>query len=86
MIKERERLFDLLSRLDFLKPIPSQANFILCEVTRGNAKYIQDELEKQGILVRYYNTPLLQNYISISAGKPEQTDRIIEALEELGRR
>lgn len=86
MIKERERLFDLLSRLDFLKPIPSQANFILCEVTRGNAKYIQDELEKQGILVRYYNTPLLQNYIRISAGKPEQTDRIIEALEELGRR
>ena len=45
---------------------------------------IQDELEKQGILVRYYNTPLLRNYIRISAGKPEQTDKIIQALQEIG--
>jgi histidinol-phosphate aminotransferase len=86
MIQERERLFEKLSRMDFLKPVPSQANFILCEVTRGDAKYFQDELEKQGILVRYYNTPLLRNYIRISAGKPEQTDRIIQVLKDLGRK
>ena len=86
MIQERERLFEKLSRMDFLKPIPSQANFILCEVTRGDAKYFQDELEKQGILVRYYNTPLLRNYIRISAGKPEQTDTIIQVLQDLGRK
>ena len=73
-----------LQQLDFLKPIPSQANFILCEVVRGRAKFFQDELEKQGILVRYYNTPLLQNYIRISVGKPEQTDKIMEALQGIG--
>jgi histidinol-phosphate aminotransferase len=84
MIEERGRLFDKLEKLDFLKPIPSRANFILCEVIRGNANYLQDELEKRGILVRYYNTALLKNYIRISAGKPEQTDKIIEALRELG--
>ncbi|HSW58025.1 MAG TPA: histidinol-phosphate transaminase, partial [Dehalococcoidales bacterium] len=84
MIDERQRMFGKLLKLNFLKPVPSQANFILCEVTRGDAKYLQDELEKRGILVRYYNTPLLRNYIRISAGKPEQTDRIIRALEEIG--
>jgi histidinol-phosphate aminotransferase len=84
MIAERGRLFEKLKLLDFLKPVPSQANFILSEVTRGNARYLQDELEKKGILIRYYNTPLLRNYIRISAGKPEQTDKIIDALRELG--
>jgi histidinol-phosphate aminotransferase len=84
MVEERERMLGKLRQLDFLKPIPSHANFILCEVTRGNAKYLQDELEKQGILIRYYNTPLLQNYIRISAGKPEQTDKIINALRKIG--
>jgi histidinol-phosphate aminotransferase len=82
--KERSRLWDKLKKLDFLRPVPSQANFILCEVTRGKAVWLQDELEKKGILVRYYNTPLLRNYIRISVGKPEHTDRIIEALKELG--
>jgi histidinol-phosphate aminotransferase len=84
MIDERSRLFDKLEQLDFLRPIPSQANFILIEMVRGQAKFIQDELEKKGILVRYYNTPLLRNFFRISVGKPEQTDRIIEALKELG--
>ncbi len=84
MIEERARLFAKLQKLDFLKPVPSQANFILCEVVRGDAKQIQDDLEKRGILIRYYNTPLLNNYIRISAGKPEQTDKIIAALGIIG--
>ncbi len=84
MIEERERLWRKLEEVNFLKPVPSKANFILCEVVKGKANVIQDELEKQGILVRYYNTPLLHNYIRISVGKPEHTDRIIEALKRLG--
>jgi len=84
IINERTRLFEKLQGVKYLKPIPSQANFILCRVARGDAKYIQDELEKKGILVRYYNTPLLRNYLRISVGKPEQTDKVIEALKEIG--
>jgi histidinol-phosphate aminotransferase len=84
MINERGRLLRKLERLSFLRPVPSRANFILCEVIRGQARNIQDELEKQGILIRYYATPLLRNYIRISVGKPEHTDRIIQALQELG--
>jgi histidinol-phosphate aminotransferase len=86
MIEERSRLFDKLREVKYLKPIPSQANFILCQVVQGDAKYIQDELEKKGILVRYYNTPLLRNFIRISVGKPEQTDKVIGALIEIGER
>jgi histidinol-phosphate aminotransferase len=84
MKAERARLFEMLKGVDYLKPVPSQANFILCEVIRGNASHIQDDLEKQGILVRYYNNAILKNYIRISVGKPQQTDRIIKALKEIG--
>jgi histidinol-phosphate aminotransferase len=84
MKEERGRLMNKLRGLDFLRPVPSQANFILCEVIRGQANFLQGELEKRGILVRYYNTSLLRNYIRISVGKPEQTDRVIEELRKLG--
>jgi histidinol-phosphate aminotransferase len=84
MKAERQRLFTKLKQLDFLNPVPSQANFILCEVVKGKADFLKDELEKQGILVRYYRTSLLKNYIRISVGKPEQTDKIIQALQILG--
>jgi histidinol-phosphate aminotransferase len=84
MIEERGRLLKKLQKLKFLRPIPSQANFVLCEVIKGQAKTIQDDLENQGILVRYYATPLLKNYIRISVGKPEHTDIIIGALKDLG--
>ena len=42
LLQERERLFDLLKGIPFLKPFPSHSNFILCEVTSGkDAKKIK---------------------------------------------
>jgi histidinol-phosphate aminotransferase len=84
MVEERGNLFAGLKKLKFLKPVPSRANFILCQVIRGQANLIQDDLEKQGILIRYYATPLLKNYIRISVGKPEHTRRVLRALQKLG--
>jgi len=84
IIKERDRLFNELKRINFLKPFPSRANFILCSVIRGNASELWQKLQEKGILVRYFDTPLLQNFIRISVGKPEHTDTLITALQEIG--
>ena len=83
IIAERERLFEELKKLKWLKPFPSQANFILCSVLNGRAKELWQKLQKKGILVRYFAQPLLQNYIRISVGKPEHTDALIKVLREL---
>ncbi len=81
---ERLRLYNNLSRVPFLHPFPSQANFILCRVLKPlTAVEIKTHLIAQGILVRHYNTPQLQDYIRVSVGKPEQTDVLIAALLEL---
>jgi histidinol-phosphate aminotransferase len=78
---ERKRLFDLLSSIPFLKPFPSQANFILCKVNHCSAYDLKEYLENEGILVRYYNTPLLKDYIRISVGRPYETNNLIKVLD-----
>jgi histidinol-phosphate aminotransferase len=84
IVAERERLFGELNKLKWLKPFPSQANFIFCNVLNGKASEIQQGLQNRGILVRYFDQPLLRNSIRISVGKPEHTNALIEALQELG--
>ncbi len=84
IIAERERLFGELKRLEWLKPFPSQANFILCSVLNGKAKELRQKLQNKGILVRYFDEPILRNFIRCSVGKPEHTDALIKALQEIG--
>jgi histidinol-phosphate aminotransferase len=83
IIAERERLFGELKKLKRLRPFPSQANFIFCTVLKGNARELQQKLQKKGILVRYFDRAFLENGIRISVGKPEHTDALIKTLREL---
>ena len=83
IVAEREKLFAELEKLEFLKPFPSQANFIFCSVL-GKASELQQKLQNKGILVRYFDKPLLRDSIRISVGKPEHTDALIKALREVG--
>jgi histidinol-phosphate aminotransferase len=78
--QERARLLACLQGISFLRPHPSHANFILCDVMNRDAKELKLALERQGILVRHYNKTGLRNCIRISVGRPDQTNRLIEAL------
>jgi histidinol-phosphate aminotransferase len=80
LIAERERLYRELSAVPFLHPYPSRANFVLCRVAGRDARALKAALAARGILVRHYAKPGLENCIRVSAGKPEQTDALVEAL------
>ncbi len=80
ILAERERLFSCLSAVPFLHPYPSQANFILCQVEGRDAAQLKQGLARQGVLVRYFNQPGLQDCLRISVGRPEHTDRLIAAF------
>ncbi|WP_076005054.1 histidinol-phosphate transaminase [Dehalogenimonas formicexedens] len=84
MISERDRLFNALSSIKYLKPYPSAANFILCKVKARIALQIQVVLERRGILVRYFNSPQMENCLRFSIGRPEDTDRLIAELQKIG--
>lgn len=78
---ERARI---LAALDDLKIeyLPTEANFILL---RGrNAKADAEELMKMGIGVRIFKEPALSDAMRFSLGRPEDNDRLIDALKVLG--
>jgi histidinol-phosphate aminotransferase len=77
---ERDRLYDRLKSVPFLHPFPSQANFILCKVEGMQAIELKNLLLQQGIMVRYYATPLLENYVRLSIGRPEENKAVYDAL------
>jgi histidinol-phosphate aminotransferase len=58
----------------------SQANFLLAQPSNGNAESIYLALKEQGILVRYFKQPGLEDKLRITVGTEEQNQILIEAL------
>jgi histidinol-phosphate aminotransferase len=85
IIQERDRLFEVLASYTYLDPIPSQGNFILTRVCDEEVKmeHLRTVIESNGILLRYFNHPYLHDYVRLTVGLPEHTDRIAEALERI---
>lgn len=84
IVAERERLAHEVGKLGWLTPLPSESNFVLFAVDGAHsAAKIRSELRSRGVLIRYYDRPDLANYIRISAGRPEDTDRLLAALREV---
>ena len=80
LIAGRERLFAELQTIECLHPYPSQANFILCRVMGRDARELKLALEGDGILIRYFHKPGLEDCVRISVGRPDQTDALLDAL------
>ena len=83
IVQERERLFARLSEIPGIHPRPSSANFLLCDVDDGKAVPVFRALARRGIFVRYFNAPRLRDSLRISVGRPEHTDALVGALEEI---
>ncbi|MCJ7548886.1 MAG: aminotransferase class I/II-fold pyridoxal phosphate-dependent enzyme, partial [Anaerolineae bacterium] len=83
IVEERRRFTTRLASIPYLRPYPSQSNFILCQVLGRDAQELKLALEQEGILIRYYRKPRLRDHVRFTVGKPEQTDAVIAALERL---
>ena len=81
VIELREQLVKDLSELGF-EVLPSQANFVFARPSQGNASEIAQDLREQGIIVRYFNQPRINDYLRITIGTAEQNQRLIEALKQ----
>ena len=78
---ERDRVFSLLRGLDGVRAHPSQANFILFEVS--DPKAVFSGLVDRGVLVRDVTSyPMLGKALRVSIGTQNENDRFLEALEE----
>jgi histidinol-phosphate aminotransferase len=81
---ERGRMYEDLCDVPYLKPYPTRSNFILCQVIGKDALQLKKDLaEKYGVFIRYFNKPGLRDHIRVSVGRPQDTDTLIKALNNL---
>lgn len=81
--QERERMFGLLQDIPTVKPYPSKANFILCQVPEGTGPRVFEGLCNRGIFLRHWSNPRLIDCVRTSVGLPAESDAVVAALREL---
>ena len=80
IVDERDRMFSLIEAIPGVKPWPSQANFILCQLPEGKGQAVFEGLASRGVFVRHFSSPRLTDYVRASVGLPHETDAFIDAL------
>jgi histidinol-phosphate/aromatic aminotransferase/cobyric acid decarboxylase-like protein/choline kinase len=88
IIRERNSFYTRLQTIKYLKVIPSQANYFLCEIiSRFNSKELASLLlDKYNILIKDCATKNAFNgkdYIRIAVRNHSDNNRLIQVLEEL---
>ena len=79
---DRGHLFSQLALLDDIEVFPSQANFILFRVTRGNATEVFNALRSDGVLIKNLDKPgALQNCLRVTVGTAQENQLFVQALE-----
>ena len=81
VIDTRERTKEQLKELGF-SFADSKTNFIFATHKLVPAKELFDALRAEGIIVRYFNKPRIDNYLRISIGTDEEMDTMLAFLTE----
>lgn len=82
VIASREKLVDNLTELGF-NVLPSKANFIFATHSLHDAAQLAEQLREQGIIVRYFNKPRINQFLRITIGTDEQNQRLVDTLKML---
>ncbi len=83
----RKEFSDKLSSINNLRVVPSQANYILCELLNGYkaTDLTKILLDKNNLFIKDLSTKKGFNgeYIRVAVKRPEENDKLVEAIEEV---
>ena len=79
VIASREWVVEALSALDF-EVLPSAANFVFARHKSRDAQELAAQLREQGVLVRHFKQPRIDQFLRITIGTDEQNQKLIDAL------
>ena len=82
IISTREKLSRQLSELGF-QVFPSQTNFILARPPKFPARDWLQKLRDRKILVRWFEHPLVRDYLRITIGTPAEAAALVKAAEQI---
>ena len=63
--------------------LDSRSNFLFASTNRKDGGTLYKELKKNGILVRHFDAPRIQNWLRITIGTPEQMQTLMETLDKI---
>ena len=63
--------------------LDSRANFVFASTERINGCVLYKELKKNGILVRHFDAPRIENWLRITIGTPEQMQALMDAVDKI---
>jgi histidinol-phosphate aminotransferase len=81
VIDEREALRQALHALGF-EVLPSAANFVFARHPAQDAAALSATLRRQGVIVRHFRLPRIEQFLRISVGTPAQNRRLLEVLKD----
>ncbi|MBQ8679984.1 MAG: histidinol-phosphate transaminase [Treponema sp.] len=79
---ERDEFIDFLREKGWFV-LDSQTNFIFCKKDGVNGQEAYRRIKKEGILVRRFDTPGIEEYLRITVGTHEQMQALRDVMEEL---
>lgn len=82
VIASREAMVSELTALGF-EVLPSAANFVFARHPQQDAGELAAKLREQGIIVRHFRQPRIEQFLRITVGTDEQNAELIEALSEV---
>lgn len=86
-VAERKRFAECLEKIPFLRVVPSQANYFLCEVLDMGAMELTERLlNSYDILIKDCSTKKGvegKNYVRIAIRNSADNDRLVKALEDI---
>jgi histidinol-phosphate aminotransferase len=82
IVAERENMTAQLRELGF-DILPSSANFIFARHKTAKGGDLARALRDRAVLVRHFNAPRIEDYLRITIGTAEQTDKLVSALHDI---
>ena len=63
--------------------LDSRANFVFASTKRINGGVLYKKLKENGILVRHFDAPRIENWLRITIGTPEQMQALMDAVDKI---
>ncbi len=83
IVRDRRNVMKELKRLKRVRAIPSRANFILFQVRGMPAPRVFAGLRKQGVLIRAFDAPRLDQWLRVTIGRPGENEKFLLALKKI---